>query len=1052
MNEIQKNSFGFLNQDDSDRDLTEGAVREIWDMVHTKDGVGSSPKLELIKPTRLLSTTLPSGTNKTIGVIEDKENNILYYFNWNSGNVDGIYAYDINDVSTPTITKIIEYDFGWSSSNVITGTVADGQIFFTNRIDPPMCVNVEFATIPSGQTNSDGLPGYDLTKDITQFYYVKPFPEKGIFANRIDDVNTINNRVSGNTYKFGYQNIYFDGGVSKISSWSQAVPADVVPSTALVQNAIEVLHTVDPNLDHLIKAIRFFYIKNNEGSVIQFEEMERPSSGWYISGNLNGRIELIFNSSEATTVVPTQDLVDQFENIPRRTNDIILRSNRMFLSKNLFGYDETGSATLNLSTVAATGSRSQAKHGGIYNAGLFYEDKFGWRSPIVKRASIQVPYLSTSFSNRRGIKCQILGLAPDWAVKWHIAYTEDNFYENYVEFPVYPMIVAGKARETQEDGVPFGDPVNTIPLNGWVYYSTNVSAAQIDANIITGIHLRFPSNLAIYPEKGMYGRFKDDAFIADPNLSSEFIVQDVVGDKIYIDLMGASAEDWVNNGRRFVNIEIYKKKETGDIIFQEVGISGPVLNDGTHNADRLWNGDQYYIDTSFYSRLSFLFLADPVLSNQYSSIFFGASMPYTAEVAVESPTPTSGGAVITDAGEIGFATIGQEEENLRQTYTLDYRKIANDRSKPHAEADIETIEAGDVILYSDPYIPNSRINGLFNVGLLSEFTLGVEDGDVTRLFSIGDRTIVAVHPHAVTSMYVGQGVLRTGDGEDIVSTTNEVIGYANRAKTRLGSTHPESFAERDGTLYWWDGSRGEVCRYAQNGVDALAIQNHFKSYFKVLADNRRMNADYRVFGMYNPEHEMYIIAFADASFGQISIPPVTIAYSARFGKFTLNSIVKPEHGHSIGDKLVMFKSGQAYQWNSTWGSLERQLLGDPYTPKVVFVANAMQDVVKLAMSFLIESDQPWDIKISTSTGAYSHTYIDDLTEDEKGKWYGETYRDESGSGAYPVTGAGGDRFSGDTIRGEVFQIELSRPDGEPATLNRFMLNYKALSGHFNGKV
>jgi hypothetical protein len=56
--------------------------------------------VENIYGNRLITNTLPAGTNKCVGHIYDSVKNRLYYFNYNSNGRNGVYYLD-------TITKVI---------------------------------------------------------------------------------------------------------------------------------------------------------------------------------------------------------------------------------------------------------------------------------------------------------------------------------------------------------------------------------------------------------------------------------------------------------------------------------------------------------------------------------------------------------------------------------------------------------------------------------------------------------------------------------------------------------------------------------------------------------------------------------------------------------------------------------------------------------------------------------------------------------------------------------------------------------------------------------
>lgn len=1023
-----------MNQDDSDKDLKNGAVREIHNMVHTKGGFGNNPRLEMILGTVEVANTLPSGDNIHIGSIEDVENDLLYYFNYNSKSTHGIYEYD---PATESVTKIIENSFfPFTETSYIRGSVADGMLFFTEGAAVPLYVNIPFAKA-----------GSYLNVSIREFTYAKPFPKNVILASRLTDGNVLINRVAHDSYKFAYRLIYFDDAQTKISGFSQLVAADLEPPTNENANNVIFLRVlIEEDIEHLVKEIEFIYEKNNTGSFHIFTTEERPDDGWVVAANPDGNYHVNFDATESTIIVPTQDYVDPFENIPRLTSDITIKGNRLLMDKGLFGHEGEGTAVISLSVIESDTPHEgkAAKGGGIYSAGIVYEDEYGWESPVLKKVSIQVPYIgSLNDGSNMSIRAVITGKAPDWAKRWHLVFAEDSVYDTYEEFPVYVMIGSGAAPASAADGSTTVNGLLLI-LGGWYYFNKNASDAEITGlGPTVNVHLRMPSNIPFYPTTEMYGRFKQDDYIADPLIGKEFPIQDVVGDKMYIDNFG-DADKWLTFGHRWVNVEVYTKKTVNSGIYNKVGISGDVYQGirgpkYTHeDATVVWKGDQYIIVTP--NRLAYIFNSDPLVSSDIDQDFLGENMPHKRSGIVFSPSPTAGSTITTAAGFDAAALDGF----ILSAFTLDYKKIDSDRSGSYAEGKPTEVESNDVILYSDPYLPNTLVNGFFNIGLLSEETVGVEDGAIQRMFSIGERTVLAVHKHAVTSIYMGQGVLRSVDGNELVSKSDDVIGYTNRAKGRYGSGNPESFAYHDDRVYFWDGSRGDVVRYAQNGVDPLGKANEFKSYFKKIADDRRkVPGGYKAYGMYNPEHEMYILSFPDASYDAVSLPAITIAYTERGGKFVDFFGISPTSGGKVSDKLIMFNGGRIYQWNKAG----YKFFGVDFYPKIVLVFNGATEVEKLLKNLVIDSDGAWRVDIVSSAGSVTYTSADEFVEKEKNKFYGDVYRDVSSSGAYPDTGSGGSRFNGDTIRGETFEVTVSRAVSGAVSISELMLTSKALSGH-----
>ena len=88
----QKQFSGVLNKDDSNDILPAHHHKDALNIIFRGNGVNM--RAENLPGTRLVSNTLPSGTNQTIGTHYDSLNNRIFYFNYNSNSTHGIYIYN----------------------------------------------------------------------------------------------------------------------------------------------------------------------------------------------------------------------------------------------------------------------------------------------------------------------------------------------------------------------------------------------------------------------------------------------------------------------------------------------------------------------------------------------------------------------------------------------------------------------------------------------------------------------------------------------------------------------------------------------------------------------------------------------------------------------------------------------------------------------------------------------------------------------------------------------------------------------------------------------
>lgn len=148
----QKIYSGKLNTDDSPYLLPKADYIDALNITRDAQGEGQDMVVSNVVGNRIVSYSLPTGTNKRIGSKEDLIRNRVYYFVWNSNNHDLILFYD---KSAGTITKLIEnitdtggtdvlnFDPSWKINHVDIIYRDEGDLlFWTDGLNAPRKINV----------------------------------------------------------------------------------------------------------------------------------------------------------------------------------------------------------------------------------------------------------------------------------------------------------------------------------------------------------------------------------------------------------------------------------------------------------------------------------------------------------------------------------------------------------------------------------------------------------------------------------------------------------------------------------------------------------------------------------------------------------------------------------------------------------------------------------------------------------------------------------------------------------------------------------------------
>src|ERR1700741_4392806 len=125
---------GALDMDHDLKDIKEGDYVDAVNFrnVYTENGIDG--KGENISSNVLVAFTLPGGTNKCIGKHEDRQNNCLYYFVWNSGAAHSILRYKPQQSTTGLIEQVAQGAvLNFNQDIYINGVNVLGDLLYCNN-------------------------------------------------------------------------------------------------------------------------------------------------------------------------------------------------------------------------------------------------------------------------------------------------------------------------------------------------------------------------------------------------------------------------------------------------------------------------------------------------------------------------------------------------------------------------------------------------------------------------------------------------------------------------------------------------------------------------------------------------------------------------------------------------------------------------------------------------------------------------------------------------------------------------------------------------------
>jgi len=228
MSQYFKQVFRRMNLDADCRSLQPGEYRKLY------NGIPISPQsssyanaihdaVSNVLGNALVSYSLPSGTNKVVGYLEDRAGNRGFYFVANSTSAANNSIYRISGTTITLVFRSALLDF--VSTDFIHADIIGDVLTFTNQRTEIYKINVASAIAGGVYTSPAVLEEILLIK--------RPPTLVATWALGYDALVEANN-LAGNYFSFYYRFIYEDKDYSVFSEFSKVTNSWVLPSTMLL--------------------------------------------------------------------------------------------------------------------------------------------------------------------------------------------------------------------------------------------------------------------------------------------------------------------------------------------------------------------------------------------------------------------------------------------------------------------------------------------------------------------------------------------------------------------------------------------------------------------------------------------------------------------------------------------------------------------------------------------------------------------------------------------------------------------------------------------------
>ena len=193
-----------------------------------------------------------------------------------------------------------------------------------------------------------------------------------------------------------------------------------------------------------------------------------------------------------------------------------------------------------------------------------------------------------------------------------------------------------------------------------------------------------------------------------------------------------------------------------------------------------------------------------------------------------------------------------------------------DKGRPNAFLeDFRRSRKHSTCLYSEPYIPNTNINGLHSIFPDVSFVEFERSYNSIQKLHSRDNKLVIFQEDKVSQSLVKRNIIYNVDGSGNVATADSVLSQAVPYLGNYGiNKNPESFASYGSRMYFADIKRASILRLSQDGftpISKIMMNNFFTDkmdyLFKtdIISDLNRVN----IYGCYDVRFNEYIVAFEE---------------------------------------------------------------------------------------------------------------------------------------------------------------------------------------------
>jgi hypothetical protein len=306
------------------------------------------------------------------------------------------------------------------------------------------------------------------------------------------------------------------------------------------------------------------------------------------------------------------------------------------------------------------------------------------------------------------------------------------------------------------------------------------------------------------------------------------------------------------------------------------------------------------------------------------------------------------------------------------------------------------------IIFSDPLIQGTQINGLSKFNSVDNRQAPLENGPITALVRTNATqrepgVLLAIGKNGVSSFYYDGIQLTNIDGTANVSTSDKYLASQRPLVGNYGADRLRDICVTPlGTVYYWSQGIRDLIRYTNAGLEQLGETYQFMNY---LRDQLLSSTSFMI--TYDQVTDEVILVGNDAN---------AYVFSERFKTFQgarqyydTNNI-RPERGATLSTRTFFFLEGHIWQMGPNLGTQDNSFFGQVRDPELTIITNELPTVVKQWNSIKVIGERPITTDLVTERipgvpDGQLQSYIDEgWWINRKGDWDAAIRRDVINAG------------------------------------------------------